>query len=127
MSGLPQFFSTADNVTAIFAASYVLWRAGASSYRRTLGSRRYTALSLHSLTPGNPRGLIESLFGQPVYARPRRILLYGDELEQDGVQCLYNARHGWLTVHYREDKWLFRFRSAAEGVTGRGSGVVSLR
>lgn len=131
-----QFFSTADNITAIAAASYVLWSAGAGIYRRTLGSRSRTARALHSLTPGNPMGLVESLFGAPVYSQARRRFTQcGDELESDGEQSLYNARHGWLTVHYRQGKVIafafmltdrrFRFdlsptcRGVVSGILGR--------
>lgn len=127
-SGLLQFFSTADNITAIAAASYVLWSASSGVYRRTLGSRSRTARALHSLTPGNPKGMVESLFGLPVYAQPRTTFdRNGSRSEPDGERCLYNAKHGWLTVHFRDERVIafafmltdrgFRFRLAP---TSRG-------
>ena len=47
---------------------------------------------------------MESWFGLPVYIQPqRRFTSEGVELEPDGETRLYNARHGWLTVHYRSE------------------------
>lgn len=106
-SSILQFFSTADNVTAVAVASYVLSQAGRGLYRRTVGSRRLAAKALRSLTPGNPIERVEQLFGQHVYTRKYTQLppeYAPAEPEYEIEQRLYNARHGWLTVHYNDGK-----------------------
>lgn len=102
-----QFFSTADNITAIAVASFVLVRAGTTAWRRTLGSRRVTARAIRSLTPGNPIELVEGLFGQHIYSHTYSLPSFegeGKVTEYNIEQRLYNARHGWLTVHYNTGK-----------------------
>lgn len=102
-----QFFSTADNITAIAAASFVLVKAGTAAWRGTLGSRRVTARAIRSLTPGNPIELVEALFGQHIYSHTYSLPSFASEgkvTEYNIEQRLYNARHGWLTVHYNTGK-----------------------
>lgn len=87
----------------MIVASYALTTAGSKAWRKTVGSRRVTTRAIQSITPGNPISLIESLFGQPVYSHTYPSPTY-DDSDSKVEQRLYNARHGWLTVHYREGK-----------------------
>ena len=102
-----QFFGTADNVTAVVVSSFALFQVARGVYRRTLGSRWATAKAIRSLTPGNPVEWVERYFGGHLYATSYRqpSPQYDPNGEEYLVeQRLYNARHGWLTVHYNEGK-----------------------
>lgn len=102
-----QFFSTADNITAVAAASFVIWQAARGIFRKTIGSKRVARKAIQSLTPGNPIEYVEDMFGRHLYTHsytqdpPEYDLDAGTyEIEQR----LYNAKHGWLTVHYHEGR-----------------------
>lgn len=83
-------------------------------YRRTIGSRRNLRTSLNRLTVGNPVTHVEALFGVPVLieTHPGRMPVVQGEDAGDGLAWsrvdlewrLYDARHGWLTGHFLNDR-----------------------
>lgn len=101
-----EFFSTADNITATLVAAFVISQTGRSLYVRTIGSRRVAARAIRSLTPGNPIELIEDRFGLPLYSQTYSQEPLDFETAETYLieQRLYNAKHGWLTVHYNKGK-----------------------
>jgi len=98
-----------DHLTAILLAGIVLYTGARGLYRRTAGSRRATRRNLNSIAIGNPVGHVEGLFGQPIFVKQYAVrsadLTPAEHQPSASLTLewrLYNATHGWLTLHVVE-------------------------
>ena len=102
--------SSADSLTAVLVAILVLRPALIRWYEGTIGARVVARRRLSSLSIGNPRAFVESLFGVPLYdelrlgRRPEYTRPHELEIQEIEIHLrLYRFRYGWVTGHYVDD------------------------
>jgi len=106
-ASLPNDLGVGASAAAVVAAAIGVYRWSASSYRRSIGSRRDIGGRLNQLAAGVTTQWVDARFGPPAFVRSIDPASATDR--QAVTELIYRTRHAWVQLLTDEEGAVVRF------------------